>query len=463
MNRRDFLRTAAALSVASTVPRRLRAADPNVPAKPNIILILADDQGWNALSIQADPDMPGSGSTYYQTPRLAKLAQEGVRFSQAYSPAPTCAPTRYAIQFGRSPASLKIWGADRIGTGIDAKAADSMANSLKKARPEYACAHLGKWHIAFKPDALGYDVDTGSGANLQSKDPKDPKFIFSLTKKANAFMEKQVKAKRPFFLQISHYADHLRYAALPKTIDKYRTQHADKATKYQNRPLWAAMNENLDTGIGMVLDKIDELGIRDNTYVIYTADNGYEDKKDFGRPVHERGYYKAYPQRSHKYHVSEGGIRVPFIARGPGIPTNTHSPTPVVGTDVFPTVMDILGCLDQIPQKVEGASLLGHLQSGGKGPVRRKDPFLVFKYSKPRAPHDATIVQGDYKLIKDIDTGRVFLFNLKEDIGESRNLADEKPELAKRMYNDMTAYFKRFGWDESRISAGKKKSRMKKH
>ena len=457
MNRREISRITVIFGIAVMASYSLPVAEPRVPAKPNIILILADDQGWNALSIPADPDIPGSGSTYYQTPRLAKLAQEGMRFSQAYSPAPTCSPTRYSIQFGRSPASLKIWGADGIGMNIDAKAEDALANRLKSIRPEFACAHLGKWHVAFKPDVLGYDVDTGNGANLQSKDPKDPKFIFSLTAQANAFMEKQVKAERPFFLQISHYADHLRYAALPETEEKYKTQHADKATKYQKNPLWAAMNENLDTGIGMVLDKIDELGIRDNTYVIYTADNGYEDKKDFGRPVHERGYYKAYPLRSHKYHVSEGGIRVPFIVRGPGIPANIHSPVPVVGTDVFPTVMDILGGLDQVSKKVEGASLLAHLKSGGRDPVRRTDPFLVFKYSKPRVPHDITIVQGDYKLIKDVDTGRIFLFNLKEDIGESKNLVDEKSELAKHMYDDMTAYFKRFGWDESRISKGKTK------
>jgi hypothetical protein len=115
------------------------------------------------------------------------------------------------------------------------------------------------------------------------------------------------------------------------------------------------------------------------------------------------------------------------------------------------TVMDLAGGSDRQPERVEGASLAAHAKSGGRRPVDRKDPFLVFKYSKPRVPHDATIIQGDYKLIKDIDTDTIFLFNLKEGIGESRNLAAEKPELAKRMYANMTAYFKRFGWDESQM------------
>jgi len=286
--------------------------------------------------------------------------------------------------------------------------------------------------------------------------------IFSLSRLANDFMEAQVEAGRPFFLQISYYADHLAFQALPETVRKYETERADKATKYQNNPLWAAMNENLDAGIGMVLEKINELGIADNTYIFYTADNGYECKKDFGKPVHERGYYQAYPLRSHKYHVSEGGIRVPFIVCGPGIPANTHSSVPVVGTDVFTTVMDIAGGMDRVPERVEGASLLAHLKSGGRKPVRRKDPFLVFKYTKPHNTHDIAIVQGNYKLIKDIDTGRVFLFNLKEDIGESRNLAEQYPELAKRMYAEMTDYFKRFGWNESMISS-KSTQKARKH
>jgi arylsulfatase A len=114
-----------------------------IGSPPNFIFILADDQGWNALSIPADPDEPASGSPYFQTPHLAKLAVNGMRFSQAYSPAPTCSPTQHSIQFGRSPSSLRTWGADGI-RNWNAIDGESLANVLKKARPAYVCSHFGK-------------------------------------------------------------------------------------------------------------------------------------------------------------------------------------------------------------------------------------------------------------------------------------------------------------------------------
>ncbi len=313
---------------------------------PNFVFILADDQGWNALSTPMDPNEPGSGSAYYDTPRLAQLAADGMRFSQAYAPAPTCSPSRHAILFGRSPTSLRIFDADNI-KNYDAQISETLPHTLKRIRPEYVCAHLGKWHIEPSPGEMGYDVHDGSMMNRDGNtdNPEDPKLIFDLSRRSAAFMAEQVEADRPFIIQISHYANHLTYEARPETIRKYETERSDKATPYQNSPLWAGMNEDLDTGVGIVLDQIDALGIADSTYVIYTADNGYEAKTDFGKPVHERGYYKAYPQRSHKYHVSEGGIRVPFIIRGPGIPANSYSSAAVVGTDLFATVMDLSGWL----------------------------------------------------------------------------------------------------------------------
>ena len=422
--------------------------------QPNIVLILADDQGWNALTTQMDPDIPGSGSIYYQTPRLAAFAAQGMRFSRAYSAAPTCSPSRHAIQFGRTPSSMGLF-AQCPPEWLVAENRDALSKVLKKARPEYITAHLGKWHMHRTPDELGFDVHDGETGNIDGNgdfDPEDPKLIFSLSRRANDFMEAQVKADRPFFLQISHYADHLQYRAKPETIEKYETEHAAKATNYQNSPLWAAMNENLDTGVGMVLDKIDELGIVDNTYVIYTGDNGYESKVDHWKPVSERTFHKAYPLLSHKYMISEGGLRVPLIVRGPGIQAGTFSQTPVMGYDFFPTVMDIVGNLDQLPESVEGGSLLSLLRTGGKEEVLRQKPHFIFRYTKTLGTHDISIVQGDYKLMKEIKTNTVHLWNLREDLGEQHNLAEKYPKKTAAMYAMMTAYFELVDWNEDQAA-----------
>ena len=454
INRRDFLKNMASVSAAGVLLSN-RSLKIKKGKMPNIVLILADDQGWNALSTRMDPHEPGSGSTYYQTPRLAKLASEGMRFSRAYSPAPTCSPTRHSIQFGRTPSSLGL-RAQSPPSDLKAEPADALANVLKKAQPEYVTAHLGKWHMLQSPDELGFDVndgETGNSDGNDASDPDDPKKIFSLSRRANEFMQAQVQADRPFFLQISHYADHLAYRALQKTIEEYENEHAENATEYQNSPLWAAMNENLDTGVGMVLDKIDELGIADDTYVIYTGDNGYESKVDQWLPVVERTFNKAYPLLSHKYLINEGGLRVPFIVRGPGIPAGAASRTPVIGYDIFPTIMDIVGHPDKLPNIAEGGSLLPLLQSGGKKTVQRKDPFFVFRYTKVKGALDIAIVQGDYKLLKEIESDTLHLWDLTEDLGEQNNLIDQQPERAQEMYDAMTAYFASVGWDESQ--AGK--------
>lgn len=423
-------------------------------SQPNIVLILADDQGWNALSTRMDPDDPGSGSAYYQTPHLAVLAEEGMRFSRAYSAAPTCSPSRHAIQWGRTPSSLGLF-AQCPPEWLKAKNEDALPNVLKAARPEYITAHLGKWHMHRTPDELGFDVHDGETGNQNGNaefDPEDPKLIFSLSRRANQFMEEQVKEGRPFYLQISHYADHLQYRAQPETIKTYETEHAEKATRYQNSPLWAAMNENLDTGVGMVLDKIDALGIRETTYVIYTGDNGYESKVDHWKPVRERTFHKAYPLLSHKYMINEGGLRVPLIIRGPGIPAGSHSRIPVVGYDFFPTLMDLVGALDQLPGSVEGGSLLPLLKSAGNKDVARKHPYLIFRYTKTLGNHDIAMVQGDYKLLKEIKSGTTHLWDISQDPGEQNNLTEKHPGKAAEMYQAMTEYFKSVDWDEHQAS-----------
>lgn len=435
------------------------SADQVDKRSPNIILILADDQGWNALSTQMDPKIPGSGSIYFQTPNLERFASEGMRFSWAYSGGPTCSPSRHAIQFGRTPVSLGITGYAGSGKTVKADNQDSLMNVLKRQHPEYVAAHFGKWHMMPTPEELGYDISDGPMENKigDTKDPEDPKQIYSLTRKAVQFMEDQVKADKPFFMQVSHYANHLKYQARSETVERYTEERGEYATKYHNDPLWAAMNDNLDESVGGILAKIKELGIEGETYVIYSADNGYENKQDSDVPAGERGFFKAYPQRGHKYTLSEGGVRVPMIVRGPGIEANSVCRTPVGGIDFLPTILDFAGAGESVPESVEGGSLVPLLKGAEK--VDRTLPGMVFRYSKSHYQLDIAIVQGKYKLLKNLETQDMYLWDLEKDIGEERNLVKESPELADRLYRSMSDYFESVGWSESQA---KKKIRKKK-
>ena len=415
--------------------------------RPNIVFILTDDTGWNGLSIQADPEIPGSGSMFYQTPNTDRLALSGIRFSMAYSPSPTCGPSRTSIQYGLSPSTVGKF-AEEVPRHLPPMG-DAMVMRLKAAFPQYKAAHFGKWHQRTRsPEEIGYDESDGPTFNLQTQDPEDPKHTFSLARKAKDFIVRQADAKTPFFLQVSFYANHLKYDALPETIARYEAR-ADKATEYQNDPIWAAMNEDLDTGVGTILGTLEALGIRDNTYIIYTADNGFECKRDSAKPLAERGFHKAYPIRSHKYMVSEGGLRVPFLVSGPGIPAGKSSREPVVGWDILPTVLDMAGAGHQIPKAVEGGSLLEHCVSGGREKVVRRDPFMVFRYTKRAGRRDIAIVQDGYKLLRELDNGEEHLFSLWDDLGESRNLLEKMPERADQLRQNMEDYFAAIGWDQN--------------
>lgn len=414
---------------------------------PNIVLILADDQGWNALSTPMDPDIPESGSRYFRTSNLDQLASEGMRFSRAYSGGATCSPSRHSIQFGRTPSSLGIkqWKGLK---SIHADYADSLVNVLKRVHPEYTAAHFGKWHMLPSPAELGYDFSDGMTHNKDgdSSDPLDPKRIDSLTGKAENFMEQQVENGKPFFLQLSHYADHLTFQARRETLEKYRTTYAADKTRYHNDPLWAAMNENMDDSVGRIMAKLKELGIERNTIVIYTADNGYENKTDGKKLPDERGFYKAYPQRGHKYILNEGGIRVPLIMKGPGIQPNTVCRAPVAGLDLLPTLLHMVGNPEQIPESIEGGSLVPVFN--GADHVERKVPGLVFRFTKWQK--DLAIVQGKYKLLKNLESQQMYLWDLSEDIGEQNNLIQVYPEMAKKMDATLTAYLNRVGMGGAR-------------
>ena len=207
---------------------------------------------------------------------------------------------------------------------IDHKNPNTIPKILKKINPKYVTAHFGKWHIDVDPNILGYDIHDGKNGNKEGKFindksqwinefSEDPKNIYSLSNKAIDFIEKQNNSGNPFYLQISHYAVHTNIVSKEETYNKYQNKKKSLVT---DNPGFAAMNEILDEGVGMILDKLQDLNLLENTYIIYTSDNGSVPT------IPARRFYKNsinYPLSRGKWDAMEGGIRVPFIVSGPGI------------------------------------------------------------------------------------------------------------------------------------------------
>jgi len=420
--------------------------------KPNFIVILSDDQGWGTTSVMIDPLLPESKSDFFKTPNIERLAASGIRFTQAYASHCNCSPSRGALQTGRSPASLhltdiveRLAGPDYVGNKMippqhisALPASETTIPQLLKAHdPSYHAAHFGKWHLGGEgPAKFGYDESDGPTGNgpggARVNLPDDPKKTFSTTRKAIAFLQEQVKAGHPFYLQVSYYATHAPNQSLAATREAFRS--APKGARHENVP-YGAMLADLDTGIGQLLDAIKTAGISTNTYIIYTADNGCIPSND---PGNING-----PVRGYKATVWEGGIRVPFMVAGPGVKPDSISRTPVVGYDILPTICELAG-ITAWPKGVEGGSFKSAMLDNAAAEVQRPNDFLVFhwphyqiqKHSTP----DTTIIADGWKLHYWWETKKVELFHLDKDLGESKDLSAEQPGRAAAMEKLLTNY-----------------------
>ncbi|MGY8731691.1 MAG: sulfatase-like hydrolase/transferase, partial [Pirellulales bacterium] len=306
-------------------------ADPPVDGKnraPNFIVILSDDQGWGTTSIPYDPRIRQSKSDFFQTPNMQRIADAGMRFTQAYSAHTNCSPSRAALLTGISPAALHFsdivdrnTGDYYIGNRLIPPAhvnhldsdTQTIPERLKAHNSAYATAHFGKWHLnGGGPQAHGFDAGDGSTGNreggLKTNLPDDPKRAYSITRSSVNWMNEQVSQNSPFYLQVSHYATHLGYQSKPETIAQLESR---KPGKRHNNIQFGGMIEDLDTSLGKLLDAVDHLGIGDNTYIIYTADNGTYPTTD---PENING-----PLRGSKATLWEAGVRVPMMISGPGI------------------------------------------------------------------------------------------------------------------------------------------------
>ncbi|MEM9283898.1 MAG: sulfatase [Verrucomicrobiota bacterium] len=407
--------------------------------RPNILFLLSDDQSWNGLSCRMNPDIPESSHPYIETPRIAQLASEGMRFSAAYSPSPVCSPTRISLQTGKSPAQLHWTKAAPTMTADDGFKLISPTIIRKIPENEvtigeilqragYATALYGKWHLGTSgPEDHGYDESDGPTGN-QTAAPfvePNPADIFGMGERAIAFIEESQSAGKPFFVTLYYHALHHPENATHELVEKYREKAGGGDAKGLGR---AAISEDLDRGVGVLLDELERLGVSDDTFVLYMSDNGGG----------VRGLLKG-----GKGDVWEAGIRVPLIVRGPGIAANSWSHQRVVGYDLFNTFCELAEVSEAIPPGVEGGSFT-HLLFGEEKAVQRPAEELVFHFPHYQgdSPHTALYLEN-YKLIRHYEDNRLRLFNIATDLGESLDLSDQEPEIVAALESRMNAYLTR--------------------
>ena len=435
----------------------LHAAKPG-DLPPNFVILLSDDQSWVGSSVLMAPADERTRSDYYRTPHLERLAKRGMLFSQGYSPAPFCCPTRRSLLVGQSPAR-HIYQKDQKNWTANYRKQLSLPWMLKQANPAYQTAHFGKWDMRFDtvtPSEMGYDVSdgytgNGTGGSKGTGGPAakdDPKLIRSLTQRTCDFMETQARSGKPFFVQVSHYAVHLDIFYSEDSLKQ--TKRLAKGKKH-TMPEFAAMTRDLDDGIGAVMEKIESLGLKDNTYVFFLSDNGgrltMPGQKNKKLP-------RNHPLRQGKGSMYEGGLRVPFITVGPGVKPGSLSRVPVTGLDLFPTLAELAGHTKPLPKSLDGGSLAGLLHNQGQGAVQRSNPFLLFHQAVARTAQTA-LIQGDYKLVKTWRDNRLELFDLSKSVEENLNLSEKLPDKTEKLHGLMTGYLNNVGAETRKITTKK--------
>lgn len=406
--------------------------------RPNFVLILADDLGW--------ADLPAYGNRYNETPRLDRLAAEGVRFTHFYASA-VCSPTRAHLQAGRDQARYGITQhipghrrpfaklIDPVVPPHLPLSVETFAERLRDAG--YRTGYFGKWHLGgqgYGPSQQGWDdvvelqehsVPPQLAGGVTGRRAAD-----FLAEQAIAFLE--ANRERPFVLQVSPYAVHIPLSTTPELRQKYAAKPPMRG--YPSRPEYAGLLEELDRSVGRIADAIDRLGLAANTLLMFTSDNGGLEHEQNGTVVTSNT-----PLRGEKGSLYEGGIRVPAIARWGGvIPRGAVSAASAGTIDIHATLLDLAGVARPASEPLDGVSLAPVLRQPGAALVRDALYWHLphYHHSTPAS----AMRRGDWKLIEFFENSALELYNLRDDPRERRNLAAAEPQRAADLQKALAAW-----------------------
>ncbi len=443
---------------------------------PNVVFFLVDDLGYMDVGCN-------NPQTFYETPNIDKLAQSGMRFTNGYAANPVCSPTRYSIMTGKYPSRVgatNFFSGKKAGRFLPAPLNDRMplsettiAEALKA--DGYATFFAGKWHLGpseeFWPTKQGFDVNRGG---ISRGGPYGGKKYFSpygnpkledgpagehlpdrLASETVAFIKEH--REQPFLAYLAFYSVHTPLIGRPDLVKKYQekakrlglTGKTEFAEEEQNLPMsgkrqvrilqkhavYAAMVEAMDQAVGKVLNSLNDLGLAENTTVIFMSDNG-------GLSTSEGSPTSNLPWRAGKGWLYEGGIREPFLIRAPGITKpGSVCDVPVVSTDFYPTILALTGLKARPQQHLDGVSLLPLLE--GEQHLDREAIYWHYPhYSNQGGFPGGAVRMGDWKFLERLEDGKVHLFNLKDDPGEQHDLASSHPDRVDAMRKKLHAWYK---------------------
>ena len=446
IDRRELIRAMGLGAASLAIPGwagspECAMADPGPSKRPNFLFILIDDMGWS--------DVGCYGNKFHETPNIDRLAEQGMRFTDAYAAGPVCSPTRASILAGQYPARIGItdfipghwrpWAKltvpqNRLQMPVEAV---TIAEVLKEHG--YTTGYIGKWHLGgkgYSPQDQGFDKVATGVRNLNDKQ------VTGFTDQAIKFIEEN--KDNPFFLYLSHHTVHIPLEAPQQLIEKYQNKPKPVGPgRRVDNAVYAAMVEHLDTSIGRIISRLDELRLAACTMVVFFSDNGGLYKPYGGYGGDKSAVTTNAPLREEKGTLYEGGIREPLIARWPGvIKAGTICSMPVSSVDFYPTFLELTGAKGDPDQVLDGKSIMPLLTQTGE--FQRDAIYWHYPHYHHSTPAGA-IRQGDWKLKEFYEDGRVELYNLHNDIAETDNLAKQMPEKATQLQQKLAYWRKSVG------------------